>query len=163
MQLIDTLLAVDDRELWAQALVAPPNALLRDGRLPAVAALEHMAQASAAYFGWHAMCEAERDDVAVPEPAPGMLVACRSLDTRVTQFETGAQLLIAVEPAAGNAGSHALVRFRGRLWGRSGEHSPDSAAALRAYAADHEPAVSAEFSVYVPPANGTAPQGEPHG
>ncbi len=179
MQLLAQVLAADDRSLWAVADSAASAALGADPGMPGAIALEQLAQASAAFFSLAAMRAAIAGD-RVPA-APGMLVACRALACDAGRQDPGASVLLQVEPLAGSPATAGLVRFQGSCWHldhpdalaevlaaarrQPGEPTLRCEALAEAVAARKlQPAATADFSVYVPPAatpHPPAPQKEP--
>lgn len=164
MQLIDRVLAADAEGLWAEASTDRRTALKDAAGVPAVAALEMLAQSSAAYFTLRAHAAATADSTAASSaPVAGMLVACRALNCRQSHWPSGHRLVLRVQVLAGAAGAASgggLVRFAGLLWLAQHEDSSSAwgpqQAGLRATALSqrYDPAAAAaegEFSVYIPP------------
>lgn len=168
MRLLEQVLAADDRSLWAVADSTASAALGADAGMPAAVALEQLAQASAAFFSLAAIRAAPAGAPVLVRP--GMLVACRALACDAGRQDPKASILLQVEPLAGRLATAGLVRFQGRCWHLQ---NPDALAevldaarrqpqdsALRSEALAEavagrklQPAATADFSVYIPPAD----------
>lgn len=91
MVLLDALVAHEAASTTARATVRADHPLLRDGRLPAVAALELVAQAAAARRGLQLR---ERRDA----PRVGFVVGAPRVELLADAVDVGAELVIVVRP-----------------------------------------------------------------
>lgn len=92
MLLLAEVLAADARAITCAAEVQGDDLLVREGRAPAAAAIEYMAQTIAAHAGLRAR--------AAGRPvARGVVVACRDLVLRVEHLDVGDRLEITAELA----------------------------------------------------------------
>lgn len=92
MLLLAEVLAADARAITCAAEVQGDDLLVREGRAPAAAAIEYMAQAIAAHAGLRARAAGR-------QVARGVVVACRDLVLRVEHLDVGDRLEITAELA----------------------------------------------------------------
>jgi predicted hotdog family 3-hydroxylacyl-ACP dehydratase len=139
MRLIDRVIAADETGLWASVSICPDSPFLRQGGARALFALEYLAQASAAWFAWRAICVQS-----AARTQSGMLIACARLEATQPLFHEGQRLLLKVEPrSALPERGGGMVKFAGRVyvtWAEVGSALPDAQAT---------PVVAADFSVYL--------------
>ena len=134
MAWLDRVLACDEDGVLAEARVRDDHPLLADDAVPALAGLEYMAQAIAAWAGARALA---RD-----EPArPGFLLGTRRYQARQDGFPLGS--LLRIEARRELFGDNGLGLFACRLF------------------CDGEECASANVSVFEPP-DAQAFLGEPH-
>ena len=91
MCLLDRLLAVDEESARAEFTVRGDNLFaLADGSVPAWVGLEYMAQAIAAWSGYHCLRQGEQIRV-------GLLLGTRHFESRVSLFACGEILTVSIE------------------------------------------------------------------
>ncbi|MCO5169006.1 MAG: 3-hydroxylacyl-ACP dehydratase [Planctomycetes bacterium] len=88
--LLDEVVAADDAAMTCRVTVREGSAYARDGVVPAVVALEYMAQAVGAWIGLGAYARAE-------PPRVGLLLAARDLVLHVEGFAPGDVIDVRVE------------------------------------------------------------------
>ena len=95
MRLIDEVLAYDpDADtISCRALPKSDCVLARDGKIPAVVALEYMAQTVAAYVTLHRMTHMSSSSGDV-KPRIGFIIGARKLKFHVPYFEPGTPLTV---------------------------------------------------------------------
>ncbi|SDL18196.1 Predicted 3-hydroxylacyl-ACP dehydratase, HotDog domain [Modicisalibacter muralis] len=111
MCLLDRIVAVGDNDLSAEITPSTEDVFARDDGIPGWVALEWLAQAVAAWAGWHG---AQRGE----PPAPGFLIGTRRFTTTRDRFAFGETLRVTVslEFRADNGLGH----FHGELHGGDG-------------------------------------------
>ncbi|WP_295802363.1 hotdog family protein [uncultured Microbulbifer sp.] len=90
MSLLDEVLAVAEETLRARLTVRDDGIFSRGGRVPAYVGIEYMAQAVAAFSGYHAREAGKPVEL-------GFLLGTRHFTTNVAAFDCGSELQIAVE------------------------------------------------------------------
>ena len=90
MSLLDEILEVGEESLTAQLTVRDDGIFSRNHSVPAYVGIEYMAQAVAAFSGFHAREAGKAVEL-------GFLLGTRRFTTNVATFPCGAQLQIAVE------------------------------------------------------------------
>lgn len=95
MRLIDEVLAYDAaaEAIRCGAVPRPGGVFVRDGKLPAITALEYMAQAVAAYVTLERLVR-QGSDLEQARPRVGYIVRARNLSLAVRHFEVGVPLSI---------------------------------------------------------------------
>jgi predicted hotdog family 3-hydroxylacyl-ACP dehydratase len=107
MVAIDAVVASGAAATIAQARVWPDHALLREGRLPGLAALELIAQTTAARRGLELRARGEA-------PRTGFVVGVPLLVVHVDGVEVGRLLRVVVRPV-GDEGEHGLRSYQGEV------------------------------------------------
>lgn len=107
MVVIDTIVADDPTATAARATVGPDHALLRDGRLPGLAALELIAQTTAARRGLDLRARGEA-------PRTGFVVGVPRLVVHVDGVDVGRVLDVVVRPV-GDEPEHGLRGYAGEV------------------------------------------------
>lgn len=90
MILLDEVVDHDARSIVCRAKVPGTSPFVRDGQMPAVVALEHMAQATAALLGLHALAKGG-------PIRGGYLVGSRQLDLEIDELAVGDRLEVRAE------------------------------------------------------------------
>ncbi|WP_226876675.1 hotdog family protein [Microbulbifer hainanensis] len=90
MSLLDRVLIVGEETLTAELYVRDDGIFARDGRVPGYVGIEYMAQAVAAFSGYHAKQRGE-------EVRLGFLLGTRKFETSVDSFLCGDKLTVEVE------------------------------------------------------------------
>lgn len=90
MSLLDKVLAADEETLTAKLRVRDDGIFSRDGRVPAYVGIEYMAQAVAAFSGYHAKLRGE-------EVRLGFLLGTRKFNSNIDSYQCGDELTIEVE------------------------------------------------------------------
>lgn len=111
MCLIDRLVTGDAHRACGELTIRPDHPLLRGATVPAVAALEYIAQTIAAHVGLRSHLRGE-------PPRRGFLIGCRNLDLHAATFPCGVRLTIDVEQTWTDGAEAALYRGRVRLTDR---------------------------------------------
>lgn len=107
MLLLDEVTAVSDDAVTCAAELRPDNLFVREGRAPAAAVLEYMAQAIAAHAGLQARAQGR-------PPARGLVVACRDLVLHADALLPGDRLRVEAERGFVGALSEYRVRVTRR-------------------------------------------------
>lgn len=102
MAFLDTIDQVDETGLTGVIGISGDDPFLTDGVVPVWISIEYMAQAIAAYAGYHARMRGE--PVAV-----GFLLGCRKFECEGAGYSVGAELIVNVKPSA--VGSNGLSAF----------------------------------------------------
>lgn len=111
MCLLERIVAVDDDSLSAEITPSADDIFARDDGIPSWVGLEWLAQAIAAWAGWHGARRGE-------PPAPGFLIGTRRFAVMQDRFAFGETLRVTV-----NLEFHAdngLGHFHGELWSDKG-------------------------------------------
>ena len=90
MSLLDTVNAVGEETLSATLRVRDDGIFARDGRVPAYVGIEYMAQAVAAFSGYHAKQRGE-------EVRLGFLLGTRKFDSNIDSYQCGDKLTVEIE------------------------------------------------------------------
>lgn len=90
MSLLDEVTAVSDESLTARLRVRDDGIFSRDGRVPAYVGIEYMAQAVAAFSGYHARQQGEPVRL-------GFLLGTRKFTSNIDSYRVGDELTIEVE------------------------------------------------------------------
>ena len=90
MSLLDKVVDVDEETLKAKLHVRDDGIFSRDGRVPAYVGIEYMAQAVAAFSGYHAKQRGE-------EVRLGFLLGTRKFNSNIDSYQCGDELTIEVE------------------------------------------------------------------
>lgn len=108
MVLLDRLVSVGDETLTAELTVRADGLFDSDGQVPAYLGIEYMAQAIAAFAGYHAL--EENRDVKL-----GFLLGTRRYICNVSHFNVGAKLEIKAERLLNE--SNGLAAFSCTIYG----------------------------------------------
>ncbi len=101
MLLLDGLCSHNSQGATCTVKIQPHSPFVKNGRVPAVVAIEYLAQCVAAFATLHPQGPAE--EVNLPEPSKpakpriGYLVGVRRMDLAVTHFSVGDELLVSVK------------------------------------------------------------------
>lgn len=106
MCLLERIVAVDDDSLTAELTPSARDPFAIAEGIPAWVGLEWLAQATAAWAGWHAAQRGER-------PAPGFLIGTRRFATCIEHFALGEALCVTV--ALDYRADNGLGQFHGEL------------------------------------------------
>jgi predicted hotdog family 3-hydroxylacyl-ACP dehydratase len=87
MLLLDSVVALSERDIKCEATIGPDHAFLEEGRVDVLVCVELVAQAVAAYVGY-------RDYLAGLPPKIGFLVSCREASFEVPELALGDKLAI---------------------------------------------------------------------
>ncbi|SHF36301.1 Predicted 3-hydroxylacyl-ACP dehydratase, HotDog domain [Microbulbifer donghaiensis] len=90
MSLLDTVVAVGEETLTAKLRVRDDGIFARDGRVPAYVGIEYMAQAVAAFSGYHARARGEAVRL-------GFLLGTRKFNSNIDSYQCGDELTVEVE------------------------------------------------------------------
>lgn len=96
MLLVERIVCCDDRSIRCAVEVRPGSPFTQGGRARSVVALEYMAQAAAAWAGWHARSRGE-------PPRPGLLAHVRRMELATPALEVGRHLIVDVAHTGGEA------------------------------------------------------------
>ena len=105
MRLVDALLEGTERAACCDAIIKPDHPFMQAGGVPAVLALELIAQTVAAHVGFVSYLKGQ-------PPRLGFLIGCRELDLHTDAFVSGTRLRIEVEQSWADAGDAAVYRGR---------------------------------------------------
>lgn len=127
MRLLDGFASSDEKTTTCVVKLTHASPFLRQGRVPAVVAMEYMAQCVAAYATLHTNTN---EGEALPAPKLGYLVGVRRLDLFVDGFVPGDELIVKVTHVWG---AEQGAQFQGSV------------------TRDGEVVASANLTVFVPP------------
>jgi len=102
MILLDEVVAFDGAGVRCRVTIRPGSMFVDHGRVPAIVALEYMAQAAAAHAGLEGQSRGEG-------PRVGYILGTRELSLEVDDFEVGDELVVEARRLEGD---ERLVRFR---------------------------------------------------
>lgn len=103
MARLEEIVSVDDTKLVGALTIREDDPFLENGAVPAWAMIEYMAQAIAAYAGYHARQRGE-------PVATGFLLGSRRFESTAATFPSGTRLTVSV--TANTLGSEGLSSFR---------------------------------------------------
>lgn len=110
MRLLDGLASYDEKTATCVVKLTHASPFMRQGRVPAVVAMEYMAQSVAAYATLHADKNVEANPESLRKPKLGYLVGVRRLDLFVNDFVPGDELIVQVTHVWG---AEAGAQFQG--------------------------------------------------
>lgn len=129
MCLLDTLVAVDDQGLTARLTPRANDLFADDSGIPGWVGIEWLAQAVAAWAGWHADRRGE-------SPAVGFLVGSRRYSSHFPYFPLGVPLEVRIR--CDFVGANGLGQFSGKI--RDADNSSGA------------PLAEGRLTIYQPPA-----------
>ncbi|MBB3062851.1 hotdog family protein [Microbulbifer rhizosphaerae] len=114
MVLLDTVVSAGEETLVAKLRVREDGLFDRQGRVPAYVGIEYMAQAVAAFAGYHAKCAGEAVKL-------GFLLGSRQFHSNVDSYQCGDELTVSVERLL--QADNGMATFECRVCGEGIEQS----------------------------------------